>query len=88
MWLSVAFLNFAIAVLNNLALEYQISVPLHIVLRSGGGLITLIIGTLAGKTYSKTQWSSVATMTLGVAISGWNLAKDPVSNSIFVRRNR
>lgn len=53
-WFGIAVLHFSISVLNNLSLEYHVSVPMHIVLRSGGGLVTLGVGTLAGKLYSRT----------------------------------
>lgn len=65
-WLSAAIMHFSVSALNNLSLEYEISVPMHIVLRSGGGLVTLGIGALVGKRYSKTKWIAVMAMTLGI----------------------
>lgn len=50
-WLGMAVLHFMISVMNNLSLNYQISVPVHIVLKSGGGLVTLVVGTMSGKRY-------------------------------------
>lgn len=39
-------LNFTVSVLNNAALAYHISVPLHIVFRSGGLIVNMIMGWL------------------------------------------
>ena len=75
-WLGVSIVHFSVCVLNNLSLEYQISVPLHIVLRSGGGLVTLCIGTILGKSYSTKQWISVMSMTIGVVIATLGMIKD------------
>lgn len=52
---------------------------MHTVLRSGGGLITLIFGTLMGKTYSRIKWLAVVMMTLGVAITALDNIKALVS---------
>lgn len=67
-WLWPAVVHYVVSILNNLSLQYNISVPMHIVLRSGGGLITLCVGTLVGKRYSKTEWVTVVTMTFGVLL--------------------
>ncbi|KAF2011832.1 UAA transporter [Aaosphaeria arxii CBS 175.79] len=75
-WLGFAVIHFSISVLNNISLEYHVSVPMHIVLRSGGGLVTLVVGTLFGKSYSKTKWMSVMLMTLGVVIAALSGTKD------------
>jgi UDP-xylose/UDP-N-acetylglucosamine transporter B4 len=50
-WMGLAVLNFTICVLNNLSLSFHISVPMHIVLRSGSGVVTMIIGWYQGKRY-------------------------------------
>ncbi|KAH7392612.1 UAA transporter [Pyrenochaeta sp. MPI-SDFR-AT-0127] len=80
-WFGIALLHFSISVMNNLSLEYHISVPVHIVLRSGGGLVTLVVGTIAGKTYTRMQWMSVLTMTGGVVMTAMSGAKTPLGDS-------
>ncbi|KAI9039736.1 putative UPD-GlcNAc transporter (Mnn2-2) [Aspergillus affinis] len=53
--------------LNNWAFAYKISVPLHIILRSGGPVASMIVGYLFNfKRYSQGQVISVAMLTLGV----------------------
>lgn len=53
--------------LNNWAFAYSISVPLHIILRSGGPVASLIVGySFNGKKYSYGQILAVAVLTLGV----------------------
>jgi UDP-xylose/UDP-N-acetylglucosamine transporter B4 len=54
--------------LNNWAFAYKISVPLHIILRSGGPVASMIVGYIFnGKRYSRGQILAVAMLTLGVA---------------------
>ncbi|CCF46526.1 NST UDP-N-acetylglucosamine transporter [Colletotrichum higginsianum] len=48
-WIINIVLFFSINVLNNHAFSYDISVPVHIILRSGGSITTMIAGTLYGK---------------------------------------
>ncbi|KAH7111098.1 UDP-xylose and UDP-N-acetylglucosamine transporter [Dendryphion nanum] len=81
-WLGIAVIHFSISILNNLSLDYQVSVPMHIVLRSGGGLVTLCVGTLFRNTYSRTKWMSVIVMTLGVLITTVGRAKDSMQDSV------
>lgn len=46
---------FAVNLLNNYAFGYNISVPVHIILRSGGSVMTMLVGYLWGKRYTKVQ---------------------------------
>ncbi|KAL4814441.1 UAA transporter family-domain-containing protein [Aspergillus spinulosporus] len=56
--------------LNNWAFAYRISVPLHIILRSGGPVASMAVGCLyAGRRYSRGQILSVALLTFGVVTS-------------------
>src|SRR5947208_674314 len=43
-WMGVIVLFFSVSVLNNLVFKYHISVPIHIILRSGGSVLTMLIG--------------------------------------------
>lgn len=56
--------------LNNWAFAYRISVPLHIILRSGGPVASIIVGYLFNKKrYSPGQIAAVVLLTLGVVLA-------------------
>lgn len=74
-WIVNILLFFAINVLNNHAFSYDISVPVHIILRSGGPITTIGAGWLWGKKFTRTQAIAAIFMTLGVAIAAWSDAR-------------
>ncbi|CAI2178014.1 16687_t:CDS:2, partial [Funneliformis geosporum] len=85
-WFVMVILFFTVSVLNNIALGYRISVPLHIIFRSGGLIVSMILGwAVAKKRYSLKQVISVVMVTLGVAcatISSANLnQKEDINNA-------
>ena len=49
---------FAVNMLNNFAFGYNISVPVHIILRSGGSVMTMLVGFVWGKRYTSMQSKS------------------------------
>lgn len=56
--------------LNNCAFMFKISVPLHIIVRSGGPIASMVIGYLYNsKKYSWTQILSVAMLSTGVVLA-------------------
>ncbi|KAL3470083.1 UAA transporter family-domain-containing protein [Aspergillus californicus] len=60
----------SVNLLNNWAFAYRISVPLHIILRSGGPVASMVVGYIyAGKKYSRGQMLAVALLTFGVVVS-------------------
>ncbi|ODM15930.1 hypothetical protein SI65_08771 [Aspergillus cristatus] len=66
-WLVYTAFFLTINLLNNWAFAYKISVPLHIIVRSGGPVASMIIGYLFnGKRYSRGQVVAVILLTLGV----------------------
>ncbi|KAI1770932.1 UAA-domain-containing protein [Hypoxylon cercidicola] len=71
-WLINIVLFFSINVLNNHAFSYDISVPVHIILRSGGSITTMIAGSLYGKRYSRIQVVAVLLLTVGVVTAAWS----------------
>ncbi|UNI15289.1 golgi uridine diphosphate-N- acetylglucosamine transporter [Purpureocillium takamizusanense] len=75
-WLVNIVLFFSINVLNNHAFSYDISVPVHIILRSGGSITTMIAGYLYGKRYSRTQALAVVFLSFGVVLAAWSDAKE------------
>jgi len=71
-WLFNILLFFTINVMNNHAFSYNISVPIHIILRSGGSITTLAAGYIWGKRFSRVQVVSVTLLTIGVIIAAWS----------------
>jgi UDP-xylose/UDP-N-acetylglucosamine transporter B4 len=58
----------SVNLLNNWAFAYKISVPLHIILRSGGPVASMVVGyAYNGRRYSRGQILAVALLTAGVA---------------------
>ena len=67
----MAVMFFAVNMLNNWAFAFNISVPVHIILRSFGSVTTMLAGWIRGKRYSPLQVFSVALLTVGVLLSAW-----------------
>ncbi|PYH93595.1 UAA transporter [Aspergillus ellipticus CBS 707.79] len=66
-WLVYTGFFATVNLLNNWAFAYKISVPLHIILRSGGPVASMGIGFLFnGRRYSRGQILAVLMLTLGV----------------------
>ncbi|KAF3919516.1 hypothetical protein ABW20_dc0101126 [Dactylellina cionopaga] len=74
-WLGAIVLFFSVSVLNNWAFGYNISVPIHIILRSGGSVTTMLIGAFLGKRFSKVQILSVLILTGGIILAAMSNAK-------------
>lgn len=69
---------FTVNMMNNFAFAYDISVPVHIILRSGGSVTTMLVGFLWGKRYGKGQVFGVAMLTVGVIIAAMADAQSKV----------
>ncbi|KAL2003304.1 hypothetical protein VTN02DRAFT_4317 [Thermoascus thermophilus] len=66
-WLVYTAFFLTVNLLNNWAFAYRISVPLHIILRSGGPVASMAVGYLYNaKRYSRMQILAVLLLTLGV----------------------
>lgn len=62
--------HFSVSILNNMALDYHISVPVHIILRSGGSVVTMLLAFIFyGRRYTPRQISAVLLVTVGIIIS-------------------
>ena len=74
---------FTVNLLNNIAFGYNITVPVHIILRSGGSVLTMFVGFVWGKRYTGTQVFSVFMLTIGVIIAAMAdaQAKGKISDS-------
>ncbi|KAG8949256.1 golgi uridine diphosphate-N- acetylglucosamine transporter [Tulasnella sp. 424] len=67
-WMIQVLLFFAVSLLNNLALGFDVNLAVHIIFRSGGLAANLLMGWLMkGKRYSRAQVVSVVLVTIGVA---------------------
>jgi len=61
--------------MNNWALDLKIDMPLHIVFKSGGLLVNMLMGWIfMGKQYTMDQTISVVLVTLGVLLSTYTTA--------------
>ncbi|EEY18989.1 UDP-N-acetylglucosamine transporter YEA4 [Verticillium alfalfae VaMs.102] len=78
-WMVNILLFFSINVLNNHAFSYDISVPVHIILRSGGSITTMGAGSLYGKRYSRIQIVAVLLLTIGVITAAWSDSQTKVT---------
>ncbi|OJJ43699.1 hypothetical protein ASPZODRAFT_136160 [Penicilliopsis zonata CBS 506.65] len=66
-WVIYTAFFLVVNLLNNWAFAYEISVPLHIIVRSGGPVASMIVGYIINsKRYSTLQILSVILLTLGV----------------------
>ncbi|OGM39991.1 putative UPD-GlcNAc transporter (Mnn2-2) [Aspergillus bombycis] len=66
-WLVYTTFFVTVNLLNNWAFAYKISVPLHIILRSGGPVASMLVGyAFNAKRYSRGQILAVAMLTVGV----------------------
>lgn len=79
-----ALLFFVVNMLNNWAFAFDISVPLHIILRSFGSVTTMVMGWAYGKRYTRVQVGAVVALTLGVVTSAWADASAKARQSIRV----
>lgn len=69
-WIIPVTLYFINSLLNNLVWKYNISIPLHIVFRSSGTVVTMIVGYLfGGKTYNYHQIMSSIIISLGTILA-------------------
>ncbi|MCJ1403941.1 golgi uridine diphosphate-N- acetylglucosamine transporter [Xylographa trunciseda] len=68
-WVPNILLFFSVNMLNNFAFGYNISVPVHIILRSGGSVTTILVGWIWGKHFSRMQVISVGLLTFGIIIA-------------------
>ncbi|KAI1785338.1 UAA transporter [Ganoderma leucocontextum] len=69
-------LFYAISLLNNRAFGYRIPMPVHIIFRSGGLVVSMVMGWLfAGKRYNLAQVASVLLVTAGVVLTTLSASK-------------
>ncbi|ORY72874.1 UDP-xylose and UDP-N-acetylglucosamine transporter-like protein [Neocallimastix californiae] len=76
-WILMVVLFFVSSVLNNLVFEYHISIPVHIIFRSGSIIMNMLLSFLILKRrYSVQQILAICTVTVGLIITTLSSAKD------------
>ncbi len=80
-WLIIVVLFFTVSIMNNLAFGMNISVPLHIIFRSGGAVMTTIVGFLWGKRYTRKQVFATLILTIGVTLATFASSSSSSSSS-------
>ncbi|XP_033888226.1 UDP-xylose and UDP-N-acetylglucosamine transporter [Acipenser ruthenus] len=71
---------FAVSVVNNYALNFNISMPLHMIFRSGSLIANIILGIIIlKKRYTITKYVSIALVSLGIFICTIMTAKQVAS---------
>ncbi|KAI0829291.1 UAA transporter family-domain-containing protein [Trametes gibbosa] len=74
-YLAQVALFYALSLLNNAAFAYGIPMAVQIIFRSGGLVVSMLMGwLLAGKRYNTTQVLSVLLVTAGVALTTFSAA--------------
>ncbi|KAG9769022.1 hypothetical protein KCU88_g7011, partial [Aureobasidium melanogenum] len=69
-WIVYTAYFLSINILNNMAFKYQISIPLHIILRSAGPVTTMAVGRLwGGKRYPVQKVVAVVLLFVGVVVA-------------------
>jgi UDP-xylose/UDP-N-acetylglucosamine transporter B4 len=81
-WIIMVLLFSAVSVLNNYALGFNISMPLHIIFRSASLLFSMIIGYLFfNQRFSVAKIFGVILVTLGIVITTFETANQTSSSS-------
>ncbi|KAI8901995.1 UDP-xylose and UDP-N-acetylglucosamine transporter-like protein [Globomyces pollinis-pini] len=81
-WIIMVILFWSVSVLNNYALGFRISMPLHIIFRSGSLLVSMIIGyTFFNRRFSTRQVIGVLLVTFGVVISTYASRKPTATHA-------
>lgn len=85
-YMMLVFLFFLANVTNNFALKFNISMPLHMIFRSGSLITNLILGILILKRrYTFTKYLSVVMITVGIMICTVVSRKDSVKLAQAIR---
>jgi len=75
-YLLQVFLFYLISVLNNAAFAYKIPMPVHIIFRSGGLVVSMFMGwLLLGRRYRRGQVFGVLLVTVGVLLTTMSASK-------------
>lgn len=76
-YLSLVLMFFVVSVLNNYALNFNISMPLHMIFRSGSLIANMLLGIIImKKTYSIREYISIVMISVGIFICTLASAND------------
>ncbi|KDQ28835.1 hypothetical protein PLEOSDRAFT_1075735 [Pleurotus ostreatus PC15] len=82
-YIAQVFLFYSISLINNAAFAYKIPMAVHIIFRSGGLIVSMLMGWLiSGKRYTPIQVFSVILVSLGVILT--TLSASPASQKVSV----
>ncbi|KAL7281979.1 hypothetical protein ACG7TL_003446 [Trametes sanguinea] len=93
-YLAQVALFYAVSLLNNAAFAYAIPMPVHIIFRSGGLVVSMLMGwAVAGKRYNTVQVLSVLLVTAGVVLTTLSAStpkrdKSPMSSTASSSESR
>ncbi|KJA14650.1 hypothetical protein HYPSUDRAFT_150103 [Hypholoma sublateritium FD-334 SS-4] len=80
-YLAQVVLFYLVSLLNNAAFAYNIPMAVHIIFRSGGLIISLVLGWIVSKKrYSQTQVLSVILVTVGVILTTLSAQSSPTKS--------
>ncbi|KAG9219459.1 hypothetical protein CCMSSC00406_0005353 [Pleurotus cornucopiae] len=80
-YIAQVFLFYSISLINNAAFAYKIPMAVHIIFRSGGLIVSMLMGWLiSGKRYTPIQVFSVILVSLGVILT--TLSASPASQKV------
>ncbi|KZT38952.1 UAA-domain-containing protein [Sistotremastrum suecicum HHB10207 ss-3] len=75
-WTVQVVLFLLTSLLNNIAFAYRVPMPVHIIFRSGGMVVNMVMGWFIGKRYTKLQITSIIFVTLGVILTTFSASFD------------
>lgn len=85
-YLTLVFLFFLANVTNNYALNFNISMPLHMIFRSGSLITNMILGIfILKRKYTNTKYLSVLMITTGIIICTVVSRKDSIKQAQAIR---
>jgi UDP-xylose/UDP-N-acetylglucosamine transporter B4 len=75
-WIIQVVLFFGVSLLNNLAFGYRVPMAVHIVFRSGGLVVNMVLGYFTqGRRYNRQQIIAVVVVSVGIAVATTSGAK-------------
>jgi len=84
-WTTMVIMYFIVSVVNNAALGFNISMPLHMIFRAGSLMANMMLGMIIlNKRYTKVKYLSVIIISLGIAactiVSGRSVSSKVTGN--------
>uniref|UniRef100_A0A1Z5L212 Ribonuclease Oy n=1 Tax=Ornithodoros moubata TaxID=6938 RepID=A0A1Z5L212_ORNMO len=88
-YVALVVMFFVVSVANNLALSYDISMPLHMIFKSGSLIATMLLGMLLlQRRYPLSKYIAVSMITVGIILCTYASVRDvPKQKDRVVRHN-